>query len=98
MPLSELSKDNRYRVSNERRSPIDGNEYTRRRAKASRFRIRQAPIFGISFSETCSSTLWEESEAEGFKGYHMIQSGFLDHDFDELIRMGKFSRRLGRSG
>jgi hypothetical protein len=49
----------------------------------------QGPIFKISFCGTCSSTLWKESEAEGFKGFHMIQSGSLGQDFDKYDPQGE---------
>jgi hypothetical protein len=49
----------------------------------------QGPIFKISFCGTCSSTLWKESEAEGFKGFHMIQSGSLGQDFDNYDPQGE---------
>ncbi|KAF1997155.1 hypothetical protein P154DRAFT_441808 [Amniculicola lignicola CBS 123094] len=42
----------------------------------------QGPIFRISFCGECSSTLWKESDAEGFKDSHLIQAGSLGDDFN----------------
>ena len=42
----------------------------------------QGPIFKISFCSECSCTLWKESDAEGFEGFHFIQAGALGQDFD----------------
>ncbi|KAF2686332.1 hypothetical protein K458DRAFT_298314 [Lentithecium fluviatile CBS 122367] len=49
----------------------------------------QGPIFRISFCDTCSSALWKESDAEGFKGLHLIQSGALGPDFDNYPPNGE---------
>ncbi|KAF2793904.1 hypothetical protein K505DRAFT_417482 [Melanomma pulvis-pyrius CBS 109.77] len=49
----------------------------------------QGPIFKISFCGTCSSTLWKESDAKGFKGYHLIQSGSLGEDFSNYQPQGE---------
>ncbi|PVI05572.1 hypothetical protein DM02DRAFT_505156, partial [Periconia macrospinosa] len=37
----------------------------------------EGPNFTISFCGTCSSTLWKESDEEGWKGYRWIQAGTL---------------------
>jgi hypothetical protein len=49
----------------------------------------QGPVFTISFCGECSSTLWKESDAEGFKGYHLIQSGSLGQAFDDYQPQGE---------
>ncbi|KAF2187256.1 hypothetical protein K469DRAFT_569734 [Zopfia rhizophila CBS 207.26] len=46
------------------------------------FASGQGPVFKISFCGDCSSTMWKESDAEGFEGYHSIQSGTLGEEFD----------------
>jgi hypothetical protein len=44
----------------------------------------QGPIFKISFCGNCSSTLWKESDAPGFKGYYLLQSGSLGPENDSF--------------
>jgi hypothetical protein len=43
----------------------------------------EGPIFVVSFCGTCSSALWKESDAEGFKGYITIQGGTLAEEMDQ---------------
>ncbi|ORY05149.1 Mss4-like protein [Clohesyomyces aquaticus] len=49
----------------------------------------QGPVFKISFCADCSSTLWKESDAPGFKGYHIIQSGALGEGCDDYRPQGE---------
>ena len=49
----------------------------------------QGPIFKISFCGECSSTLWKESDAEGFKGDHLIQGGSFGQDYDNYKPQGE---------
>jgi hypothetical protein len=43
----------------------------------------QGSIFKISFCGTCSSTLWKESDTEGFRRLYLLQSGALELGFDD---------------
>lgn len=43
----------------------------------------QEPDFTISFCGTCSSTLWKESDAEGLKGYIIVQAGTLAQELNQ---------------
>ncbi|KAF2652709.1 hypothetical protein K491DRAFT_780860 [Lophiostoma macrostomum CBS 122681] len=49
----------------------------------------QGPIFKISFCGDCSSTLWKESDAEGFKGTHLVQAGSLGQESDNYGPQGE---------
>lgn len=49
----------------------------------------QGPIFRIFFCDNCSSTLWKESDADGFKGLTLIQSGTLGMEFDNYPPNGE---------
>ena len=41
-------------------------------------------VFEISFCAECSCVLWKQCDAEGFKGYHIVQAGCLKDGLDEL--------------
>lgn len=49
----------------------------------------QGPVFKISFCGNCSSTLWKESDAEGFKDLRLIQSGTLGQELDNYPPNGE---------
>ncbi|KAL5446305.1 hypothetical protein PMIN06_007843 [Paraphaeosphaeria minitans] len=53
----------------------------------------QGPIFTVSFCGTCSSTLWKESDAEGLKGFIMVQAGTLAQGLDRYPPDGKIFAR-----
>ncbi|KAK7181789.1 hypothetical protein DPSP01_012532 [Paraphaeosphaeria sporulosa] len=49
----------------------------------------QGPVFTVSFCDTCSSTLWKESESEGYKGYTIVQAGTLAQGLDRYPPEGE---------
>lgn len=53
----------------------------------------QGPDFTITFCGTCSSTLWKESDAEGFKGYIIVQAGTLAQELDHYPPDGEMFAR-----
>lgn len=42
----------------------------------------QGPVFTVSFCGICSSTLWKESDSEGFRGFTIVQAGTLAQALD----------------